>query len=93
VAEPPFPSGGEAAPQLASRGEQHVARLRQRLSPQRPHLVSLHLGGRRHVREHGVEVVLALREEGVEEARRAGIVQPALAAALEQPPVLEEDMH
>ena len=65
----------------------------QRLLAQRADLLGLHQDGAAHVGEHGVEVVLALGQERVEEGRGAGVVPLPRLAALEQAAVLEEDVH
>ena len=83
VAEPPLPSASSAPP-LSSRSRSAsaaatsvVAVVRERLRAQLADIGRLREHGAAHVGHHGLEVVLALDEEGVEEARRAGVVVAA----------------
>ena len=77
----------------AAAGQRVSRVLGQRLRPQRADLLGLHQHRAPDVVEHLVEVVLALGQERVQEARGAGVVAAALGAPLEQPAVLEEHVH
>jgi hypothetical protein len=87
------PSRLEIATQPRGGGEQLVAILLERLSPQLRHLPRLREDRAAHVVDDGLEVLLPLGEERVEEAGRSGVVHAALVAALQQPAVVEEDVH
>ena len=96
VAEPPLPSASSLPPRsklarsCGGRCEQDVRVVGQRLRAERADSRRLHQHRAAHVLEHRLEVALALVEERVQEARRAGVVHSALAASLEQAAVLEE---
>ena len=94
VAEGEQPAAGVEAPAADRRGRrrQRVGALAQRLLAQLADLLRLHQRRGLDVGEHRVEVVLALGEERVEEARGAGVVGRAGAAALEQAAMVEEDV-
>ena len=64
-----------------------------RLLAQQLDLARLHDHRVAHVGQHAVEVALALAQERVEEARRAGVMAAPLRAPGEQAAVLEEDVR
>src|SRR5580693_4856312 len=80
----------EAPTQRVRRGDEHRRVVGQRLLAQRTDLFGLHKHRPAYVLEHCVEVALAFVEERIQEARRAGVVDAALAPALEQSAMLEE---
>ena len=87
VAEPPLPSASSRPPASKQARSARAAAassarfVAERLRAQRADLRRLGQHGRAHVREHRVEVVLALAEERIEEARGAGVVhRPGVAA-------------
>ena len=83
----------EALPQRPRRTQQLLAVVRERLDPQRADLFGLHQHRATDVLEDGVELVLALGQERVQKARRAGVVHRSSVTASEQAAVLEEDVH
>ena len=99
VAEPPLPSASRRPPprrRLASDAAASPSTTpwsRSVCLAQRVGLLRLHQRRGADVGQHRVEVVLALGQERIQEARRAGVVRAALGPALEQPPVLEEHVH
>jgi hypothetical protein len=92
VAEPPLPRASRVPPALGG-AQQLGAVLLERLGAQLAHLLRLGQHRAAHVLHDGLEIVLALAEEGVEEAGRAGVVNRPRLTALEQPAVVEEDVH
>ena len=99
VAEPPLPSASSAPPaSKEARRAAAAATSASRFSvsvccAQGGHLVRLHQHRAADVLEHGVEVVLLLRQEGVEERRAARVVRRPGRAPLQQAAVVEEHVH
>ncbi len=98
VAEPPLPSASSLPPASKRRRRSAAAASRtSRLSPSvclRSSPISLDFisTDAAHVGEHRLEVVLALPEKRIEEARRPRVVDRSRVAALEQAAVVEEDV-